>query len=348
MLPNDVYGLIYLYAYPPQKLVEWVNPADIPGYLSYKRGDDLSILANPAGIHWAMKNLDKFTKTYKSKDGKNEIKVFEDPQKVFDVIAKNQSKYMIDLLELAATKVAKSYFDKTILESIKTLLASNPYGAHYIAKKLGVENHELRCELLSTNTETPILELITYYQKKIENIVVDKTERIMMAKNKFMWDIYKKIGNNTPTDILNESEQALKYYNKNPKEYQMKRSKIIAESIKNPRIKNGVMIAVRDSPNSIFAKDLKNLPLHMMIPYILSANSSDNSIDILLKHPNLMDLNMLPVNSNPRIIPILKANYTKLNYKILSICPLIFTQPKFAPKFVQKINHILSRQKFPM
>ena len=75
----------------------------------------------------------------------------------------------------------------------------------------------------------------------------------------------------------------------------------------------------------------------------LSANPSDEAINLLCAYPDLIDYEYLSANTNPRIRWLLKANYDKLDKDRLSSNPLIFSHIEFNSKNTSKILDNLNK-----
>ena len=123
----------------------------------------------------------------------------------------------------------------------------------------------------------------------------------------------------------------------NPSAYDLIK-KILSEKIIKPTILNSNFLC--SNPNSQVIKLLGKYP--EFLSSNLSSNSSDAAIDIILENPNLQNVAGLVVNTNPRIIPLLKKLHKQLPYDKLSANPIIFYHQKFTGKFINKIiSHII-------
>lgn len=76
----------------------------------------------------------------------------------------------------------------------------------------------------------------------------------------------------------------------------------------------------------------------------LSANPLDEAIDILLENPKLIDYTFASFNTNPRIVPLLKANIDKLQVVFLASNPLVFHGINFTSKIINKIKYFIDKE----
>lgn len=214
---------------------------------------------------------------------------------------------------------------------------------------------DFRFNLLAIKTKE-IPELIEVY-KTLKHDEITKPEWSRLAANPHTWDIFYNYI--TSGDFTGSIKDFAKYISLNTAkgaiEYMGKNIKLFANCpnlYSNPSAYSIIIQLIRNM-NPEYAKNLCSntnpdvIALLRSYPDLisqrLSANPTDAAIDILLADPTYISYSYLSANTNPRVVPLLKANYDKLDKTLLSANPIIFPVDKFTPRFVERIRQIYTK-----
>lgn len=350
-LPSDITGLVYSYAYYAQP-AQWVKKEDKTIIGNINKINNLIILSNPRAVDWILHNIN-FPMDY-----------MED---ITDYIARNKTSRVFELLDKIMPQDVK--YSTRILRA----LAANPRGYQYVLNKYGTyDNIILKCI-----TTFPIPKLIEKYNKPSLRPSYPLTVRDIncfgptidaLARNPYTFDIFLEILGDAPissTHLLsiskNTSELAIKYIIENFDKFVPHMRTILANPSAYPIIEDlasnhkiicnkypGTEFDELDflsmNPNPKVIELLKKYPEY--IRSSISGNSTDEAVDIILENPKLINYRLLSSNTNPRILPLLKANRTRLDLNFLYENPLIFPQRIFTSRFIKRIeDNLISRQK---
>lgn len=340
-LPNDIIGLIFTYGYQPQ-LVHWIEQA----HLINSDTGDFSILSNPAAINWLYKNSQEIIRIGVSG--------------ILNRIAKNQTPHVIKLLNIFS---GNDYWSNS--SDIVSLLTTNPYGYKYVINQPVLSIQKLfHGDMLMHITQFPIPELIEKYREFNDDPNLSENYRLMngLATNPYTWDIFISIVNyNVPDTLLyrvaaNTSKGAIQYMTDNldrftkmvsiysvvanPSAYSIIRNWMESGSLL--EYNKYININLCENTNPEVIKLLGIYPEY--INNKLSANPLDVAVDILFARPELIDYTYLASNTNPRVLPLIKANYHKLTKegkRNLYANPLIFSHRAFNNRVTRKIQEKL-------
>lgn len=367
-LPSDILGLVLSYALV-RRPVRWVykhfileksNHLKYVESLPYHRmgytafiPDHITLLSNSAGIDWIIYKLDLTYLIDRDLNVSDEVEAFE-------LISKNKSPKSHELYE----KMIR-YFghDGSTCEfdidtySHDQLCDISEAMYDYVKNKFpddfakGIRTRYLRFiyKLLEMNKLIP--ELIEWYELNCKSKIGEE-EMKLLAFNQYTWDIFinyaKERGDLIETYIKsicsNTSTKAIEYIGSNINMF-----KYCSNLYTNPSaypllinldttIPSTILENMCSNPNPQVIKLLEKYPQYICSK--ISANSTNEAVDILLANPNLIDYKYLSSNTNPRILPLLKANYDKLNLGSLYANPLIFPRIKFSDRALRKIFEI--------
>lgn len=369
-LPPDITGLIFSYSLI-RKLAQWINPNDIFYEPSdrYSNSDKLTILRNPAAVDWILdtQNIYEFftrlgaleNNWYESYNTELLLDIFnntsdktEDLYDKFNSFLIYGSDPIFDYLNKIDNPVGVQCFSSEFAYNY-----AKKYYPNNLVDKL--DNVDLRCNLLNIKSKI-IPELINWYKtyEPSDNIL----ELSALASNPYTWDIFynyvttKKLNMSKYKEFIgaNTSEKALNYIRGNIQEFIhcsslysnpnafdiIQKVFPIFKSEYNFTNYELLIEHMASNPNPDVIKLLHSsldIPLSQYINK-LSANSSDESVDILLANPNLIDHSEILSNTNPRIYKLLKANYKETSMGRIMANPLIFPKKKFTPKLLNKIK----------
>ena len=358
-LPADIAGLVIKYNIK-LKLAKWVNQSDImhthPECYGYAI-DIPDVVGNPSGFEYMMEYLSSSDpikmKCTPSGNVYNmlyrrilRVISLSDIPNVINLIkwALDKSKLLVGeiddyMINLACTKYGYKWALEQLPKNLLSLHASSGIGTLVISN------------LLKIHTE-PIPELIKIFKDPAQNLINGQIE--LLAANPHMFDIFiektrncpmekysKMISSNTSADSINflirnpelvDTERIMG----NPSAYLIIRDILVKHNYKlsNPEASS---LCTNPNPHVI---DLIRNNLELIRPE-LSRNSTNEALDILFENPDLIDLKFLVANTNPRVIPILKANYILLNKRLLATNPVIFTQVRCTSKFISRVEKLL-------
>lgn len=237
-------------------------------------------------------------------------------------------------------------------------LTTNPYGYSWALDKfpelLALQNQQILVNLLGLKNQIP--DLIAIYKSKRR---LNDWEAKLLAAHPFMFDIFldkigypdKNIREYSQMISSNPSELAMMFLTANP---DLIDTSIILE---NPSAYDFISRALITSNYKLSESDasrlcrnpnprvIQLLRTHLeLVQPSLSANPSEEAISILMENPDLIWISNIIKNTNPRVIPLLKAKYKELDKKALALNPVIFQQSKLNAKFVDSMVRFIKFQ----
>lgn len=346
-LPSDIIGLVYSYVYCPQP-VHWIGKQALARTISKKVDmfslQTMPVLSNPKAAYFIMHNFNALRQEWNN----NYVGAHK-------LLASNASKHVMDLLNILDPK------GTYMCDDIYKILAVNPYGYKYVLGKFNKDQvNKYHAHILS-HTKFHVPELINKLNRVKLELDKHKQSINMLAKNPHTFDIFLKIiGSDQVPDVFldsisrNTSDQAIEYIKANFDRFcahiqnilaNASGYQIIADLVSNGKINSSVAgdsLCVNTNPQVI--ELLKKYPEY--ITPAISSNSLDEAVDIILENQHLVDYTKLSSNTNPRVLPLLRANKSQLDKESLYSNPIIFPQRKFTSQFIRRIEqNMISKQK---
>lgn len=295
---------------------------------------------------------------------------------VLDFCSEKSDTYNIQCITRLLESIKKSTYQYVAYtNSIYQRLIGKKYAYKWAIKRCGdlenarfessgeTERYTVYNNLLKIHEPNP--ELVSKYNALRKNQIL-KSEIELMASNPYMFDllidkflidfdkfcelrIIDKVG-------LNPSDKAIELLETNFFKV-IKISSLKYAIATNPSAYNLIVKIITNQSYAITDKFWASLCtnpngkvielLKTRIEYVspeLSGNSTDEAVGILLSNPHLINYTFLSSNTDPRILPILKANYSKLDMTRLATNPVIFQTPNYFAnsKLINKIENNLT------